>query len=56
MEMEGKVTSLRDMLASYFTLLRLNDINVSVPALIALRKQHDVVKGSIKRIQVTDVA
>jgi hypothetical protein len=55
-EAEGKVTSLRDILAADLTLFRLNDVDMSVPTLIALGKQQDIVKGMVEGMQVTDVS
>src|ERR1700683_2715717 len=52
---KGKVTSLRDMVTSSSALFRLNDVDVSVPTLISLRKQHDVMQGSVERMEMTDV-
>jgi len=56
MKTKGKVTSLRDMLASHIGILWLDNINVPVPALVTVGKQQDIVKRSIKGMQMTDVA
>jgi hypothetical protein len=53
METKGKVTSLRDVVASRIACFRLNDLDLGVPTLIALRKQQDVVKWMIERMDVT---
>jgi hypothetical protein len=55
-ETKGKVTSLRDILASNSTLFRFNNLYVSMPTLITVGKQHDVVKRSVEGMQVTDVS
>jgi len=51
---KGIVASLRDVLASSGTIFRLSDVDLWVPAMITLGKQHDIVKGRVKGIQVTD--
>jgi hypothetical protein len=54
-ETEGKVTSLRDILAADLSVCRWNDVDMSVIPLIAFGKQQDVVKGMVEGMQVTDV-
>src|SRR5882762_7630625 len=53
METKGEVTSLRDVVASCIAGFRLNDIDLSVPTLIALGKQQDIMKWMIERMDVT---
>ena len=56
MKSKGKVTSLRDLLASNRSISWLDNIHISVPALVAFRKEHNIVKRSIKRMEMADVA
>jgi hypothetical protein len=55
-ETEGKVTSLRDILATDLTVCRWNNVDISVIPLIALGKQQDIVKWMVEGMQVTDVS
>jgi len=53
-KVKGIVASLGDVLALGRTIFGLNYIDLCVPTMIALGKQHDIVKGRIEEIQVTD--
>ena len=54
-KMEGKETSLRDMLASNRSTFWLYNIDIPVPALVALGKEQDVMKWSVKWMQMADI-
>ena len=56
MKVEGKVTSLRDMLAANRSILWLDNFNISMPALVTVWKQQDVMQRGIKQVQVSDLS
>ena len=56
MKAEGKVTPLRDMLTANRSILWLDNINISMPALVTLWKQQDIMQRGIKRVQVSDLS
>ena len=56
MQAEGKVTPLRDLLAVNRSILWLDNIDISMPALVTLWKQQDVMQRGIKRVQVSDLS
>ena len=56
MKVEGKVTPLGDMLAVNRSILWLDNIDISMPALVTLWKQQDVMQRGIKRVQVSDLS
>jgi hypothetical protein len=53
-ETKGKVTPLRDILASNSTCFRLNDLDVSVKTLITFREEQDIVEGVVEGMYVAD--
>ena len=55
MKAEGKVTPLGDMLVVNRSILWLDNINISMPALVTILKQQDIMQRGIKRMQVTDL-
>ena len=56
MKVEGKVTPLRDVLAANRSILWLDNIDISMSALVTLWKQQDVMQRGIKRVQVSDLS
>src|SRR5882762_1500667 len=54
-ETKSKVASLRDKLASNGTILWLNGLDLSVPTLITLGEQQDVMKWMVERMKVADI-
>ena len=55
MKSKGKVTSLRDLLASNRSISWLDNIHISMPALVTFGKEHNIVERSIKRMEMADV-
>ena len=56
MQAKGKVTPLRDLLAENRSILWLDNIDISMPALVTLWKQQDIMQRGIKRVQVSDLS
>ena len=54
MKAEDKVKPLRDVLAVNRSIFWLYNINVSMPALVTLWKQQDIMERGIKRVKMTD--
>ena len=55
-KVEGKVTPLGDMLAVNRSILWLDNIDISIPALIPLWKQQGIMQRGIKWVQVSDLS
>ena len=56
MKSKGKVTSLRDLLALNHSISQLDNIHISVPALVTFGREHNIVERSIKRMKMVNVA